>query len=295
MRVLRQSALIPLLACLIVPARPASAQTEERVIYTSVVDRDGRPVTDLTAREFVVHEDTFTREVLRVSRATDPMQIALLVDNSEAIQSHLSNLRRAVTAFVRELHEANQIAIVTLASRPTIVVDYTRDLARLEAGVGRIFAEGGTGSYLLDGIAETSAGLVKRDARRSVILVVTAQGPEMSDRDHREVLKLVRNSGATLYALVLTAGGGSRTNGRGREREFVLNEGTAATGGRHEELGASSALEAKLTQVAAELANQYRVVYAHPQTLIPPDSIEVSVRRQGLTARGIPMKTENSK
>ena len=52
----------------------------------------------------------------------------------------------------------------------------------------------------------------------------------------------------------------------------------------------SNGLEARLQQVAAELLNQYRVVYAHPETLIPPESTDVSVRRPGLTARGTPMK-----
>jgi VWFA-related protein len=276
-------------------ASPASAQVEERVIYASVVDQAGQPVTDLTAGDFVVREDRFAREILRVSRAYEPMQIALLVDNSQALESHVSDLRRGISALVKGLHEANQIALISLASRPTIVVDYTRDLPRLEAGVSRIHAESGTGAYLLDGIRETSIGLVKRDARRPVIVVVTAQGPEMSDRDHAEVLKELRRSGATLLAIVITMGGGSRTNEHGREREYVLNEGTNATGGRHEEVGTTSSLEMKLTQVAAELSNQYRVVYAHPQELIPPESIQVSVRRPGLTARGTPMKTSDAK
>ncbi len=295
MTLLRGPALIPLVACLVIQALPASAQIEERVIYTSVVDHDGQPVTDLTANDFVVREDRFTREVLRVSRATEPMQIALVIDNSEAVVSHLSNVRRGAAAFIRQMHGANQVALITLASRPTILVNYTRDLASLEAGVGRIFAEKGTGAELLDAIWETSAGLIKRDARRPVIVVVTALGPEMGNRDHREILGRLRDSGAALHVLAVTLGGGSRTNQRGREREYVINQGTSATGGRNEELGTSSSLEAKLTQVAAELSSQYRVVYAHPQTLIPPESTTVSVRRPGLTARGTRMKETGTK
>jgi VWFA-related protein len=290
MRLLRRPVVIAAFACLLLPS-PAPAQIEERAIYASVVDGSGAPVTGLTADDFRVREDQFAREVLRAYRATDPMQIALLVDNSTALQPHVGDLRRAVSAFVKEMAGANSIAIVSLASRPTIVVNYTNELPILEAGVGRLFAENNTGATLLDGIAETAAGMVKRNARRPVMVVVTGLGPEMSDQnDHRYVLDHLRRSGATLIALVVTQGGGSRTNLRGREREFTLNMGTSETGGRPEEMGTTSSLEARLTQIAAELTNQYLVVYAHPQTLIPPESIEVSVRRPGLTTRSIPVK-----
>lgn len=126
------------------------------------------------------------------------------------------------------------------------------------------------------------------------MVVITALGPEMSDRDdHREVLEALKTTGATLHAFILTSGGGSRTNRRGIERELTLSRGTSETGGRQEEMATSSSLNARLTQLAEELLHQYRVVYARPQELIPPDSIKVSVRRPGLTARGIPERKPN--
>ena len=50
----------------------------------SVVDKKGVPVTDVTPDDLVVREDGVAREILRVEPATDPMQVALLVDNSQA-------------------------------------------------------------------------------------------------------------------------------------------------------------------------------------------------------------------
>jgi hypothetical protein len=37
--------------------------------------------------------------------------------------------------------------------------------------------------------------------------------------------------------------------------------------------------------VAAELTNQYLVVYSRPDTLVPPEKVDVSVERPGLKAR----------
>ena len=48
-------------------APAAFAQAQERVVYVSAVDRNGAPVLDLTAKDFIVREDGMAREVLRVA------------------------------------------------------------------------------------------------------------------------------------------------------------------------------------------------------------------------------------
>jgi hypothetical protein len=70
-----------------------------------------------------------------------------------------------------------------------------------------------------------------------------------------------------------------------RNRNFVLADGTLTTGGRRQYLLADSAYPAAAASLADELRNQYQLIYARPQTLIPPERIEISVRRPGLTVR----------
>ena len=261
-------------------ASPAHAQADERVIYTSVVDKDGAPVLDLTAKDFIVREDGQSREVLRVARDTDPLQIALLIDNSVVMRPRLSLLRKAVSAFIESTREDVQLALITLAERPTILVGYTSDRAALRKAADGMFAYE-AGNYLLDGIAETSQGLAKRTMWRSAIAVLTGVGPELSYRQYTEVLRFFRAGGASLH--VVQVGAEIREQGR----EIVLSRGTAETGGRFDEVLSPSSLELKSTQLATELSNQYRVTYARPSRLVPPTKTEVSVRRQDLRARGM--------
>jgi len=46
------------------------------------------------------------------------------------------------------------------------------------------------------------------------------------------------------------------------------------------------AVQSSLERLARELSSQYKVVYGRPDSLIPPEKIEVSARRPGLTMRG---------
>ncbi len=262
-----------------------SAQADERVIYASVVDKDGAPVLDLTIKDFIVREDGQAREILRVARDNDPLQIALLVDNSVSMRPRLSQLRKAVTAFIESTRDDVQLALITLAERPTILVGYTTDRAALRKATENMFSYE-AGNYLLDGIAETSQGLAKRTMWRSAIAVLTGVGPEMSYRQYTEVLRFFRAGGAALHVVQL----GTELGDQGRE--IVLSRGTSETGGRFEQVLVPTGLELKSQQLATELSNQYRVTYVRPSRLVPPSKTEVSVRRTELRARGMLLKTD---
>jgi VWFA-related protein len=276
---------IVLTAC---AAPQAFAQADERTVYAAVVDRDGDTVLDLTVKDFVVREDGMAREVLRVAKDDDPLQIALMIDNSAPMRPRLSQLRRAASAFVKATRDGVPIALITLAERPTIAVGYTTDRAPLQNAIEKMFSYE-AGNYLLDGIAETSQALAKRPMWRSAIAVITGLGPEMSYRQYTEVLRFFREGGASLHVLQLGMGVGEQG------REIVVSRGTSETGGRFEEVLTAAALEKKAQQLAMEISNQYRITYARPPRLIPPKKIEVSVRRPNLRVRSRALQVENER
>jgi VWFA-related protein len=212
------------------------------------------------------------------------MQIALLLDNSQAASPAIQLMRDGARAFVESLAGKGEIAIVTFGERPTIVVDYTTDTAKLKAGVDRLFARPGSGAYLLDALVNVSEGLQKREADRPVIVVVMTEGIEFSNLHYDRVLEKIKASGAALHVLAIGQPSGSLSD-EIRNRNQVISRGTAETGGRRNQLLATTAIEPRLKQLADELTHQYVVTYARPEALIPPSKIEVTVDKPGLTAR----------
>lgn len=73
---------------------------------------------------------------------------------------------------------------------------------------------------------------------------------------------------------------------------MVLDEGTRVTGGVHEQLLTSMALEPKLGQLAKQLTHQYKITYGRPESLIPPEKITVASVKPGLVARGTPIRED---
>jgi len=282
----RPGRLLPALCVLtlLVPV-PVRAQVEEWTVYTSVVDSTGAPVIGLSAADFVVRENGMAREILRVLPATDSLRVAVLVDNSQEMRNDLIDLRQGLRGFVNEIDRRHEVALVGFGGPPTVLVDYTRDVKRLETGIGRLFARPGTGSYLLSAIIDTSRGLRKYRESRKVMVVITSQGPEFSEIGYQTVLEYVKDSGAPMHSFVLRRDGVSPTDPAAQEVELTLAVGTRMTGGRREDLLTSMFMTSRFQSLASELNHQYQVVYARPRALIPPKTIEVGVRRPDVIVR----------
>jgi VWFA-related protein len=239
-------------------------------------------VSGLTRADFLVREDGVAREVVRVERATAPLDIMLLVDDSEVLSPALQSMREGVTKFVEKLQGHATIGVMTFGERPTLIVPPTTDIAALKRGIGRIFPRPGSGAYLLEAIVEAAHTLARRKAQRPAIVVVTLAGVEFSNLQHDNVLKELDASGATLHVQEIGMPSASMADEM-RNRNMVIAEGTKRTGGRRDQVLSDSGISEALPRVAEDLLNQYVVTYGRPDTLIPPDKLQVTVSRPGVT------------
>jgi hypothetical protein len=236
----------------------------------------------------VVREDGRVREVLRARRASDVIDIALLVDTSQALGNQVNDVRQGLEAFIARMKSQAQISIVGLGDRPTIYSDYTNGAEQLAKGVGRIFPIQGAGAYVLEAVGEVLKGFDKRKPERSVVVVVFAGGREFSTTSYEPLIDGLKARGTALHVIAI----GARTppdvqTTEGRNRELLFDRGTTETGGRRENILTSMATTDALERLAAELLGQYRIAFARPDALVPPEKTEVAVRPAGLKARGV--------
>jgi len=257
----------------------------ERTMFVSAVDQKGEPVEGLGPNDFVIREDGAAREVLRVSRATEPIDIAILVDDSGASEGVMPRVREGLTAFINRMSKGNQIAIIAMADRPTILSDYSSNTTRLLDAVGLLWPRSRSGSTFMDSLYEVARGLERRETPRAVIVPVMTDGGDFVNRHYEQVMPEVKKAGAAIHAVTIGNFMSSDTDEL-RNRGRVLAEGTKDTGGQRVNLFTPMAVQSSLERLGRELSSQYKVVYGRPESLIPPEKIEVSARRPGLTMRG---------
>lgn len=274
------------------PLAAQQAPSREATMFVSAVDEKGEPVAGLGPDAFVVTEDGRRREILRVSIATEPIDIALVVDNSQAAGSAVTFLRDGLGKFVAAMAPKGRIAVVTIADRPTIAADYTSEPARLADTVGRIFSMNQSGATLLDAIVEVSQGQRKRDTPRAAIVAVVTDGVEFTNHYSRDAVKALRDARSALH--IVTVGQFLHAEEHSiRERSFFLDAGPRESGGQRISLLNPMAIDTSLQRLARELSGQYKVVYGRPESLIAPEKIAVSSGRTGVTMRGVPVRGGN--
>ncbi|HUL74386.1 MAG TPA: VWA domain-containing protein [Vicinamibacterales bacterium] len=272
-----------ILASPVLLAQTPRAQ-RERHVYISAAGKDDAPVTDLAPAEIRVREDGMAREVLRVGQATTPMQIALLVDDSDVSQRAVTEIREGVSAFIKQILDGSsqtEITLMTFGDRPTTLVPATSSAVALAKGVEKIFWRKGSGAYLMQAIDEAAKTLKKKGATRPVIVAFDMEdGPEFSNDSNDSIRKTLQNTGVALWTVTLLEQRGAVVTPEARERAIVVSDVASDSGGGNKPLITRQAITLGLSWVATRLLSQLDVTYNRPEALIPPKQMEVEVTRK---------------
>lgn len=257
----------------------------DQTIFITVQDKQGTPPAAVPLTAVTVREDGVAREVLKVEPATTPLQIAVLVDTSTASQASIPDLRDAVKTFGATIWAKSpdtQIALYTFGERPNMTTDYTSSAVALGRGVETLFAASSSGAYFIDAVIESANALAKRKpARGAIVAYIDENGPEFSNRRHEQAFEAVAAARASLWTITRQGFGSGAMTSEGRERSTIIGDVTARTGGKGSLIFAPSALKVRFTEVAEQLLAQFAVTYGRPESLIPPERLDVRLSMDG--------------
>ena len=252
----------------LVGAPHASAQSQGQ-LFASVTTQEGEPVLDLTADSFQVQEDGVTMKILSADPGTTPMKVAVLVDNSEAINASngLTALRRGITGFLETLPLQHEVGLFSIAGRVAPLVDFTNDRDELLDAADGLFAGSG-GAKMIDGMRETWDRRFSSEDAWPVMVMVVTDGPETSgnmNEDQFGAFTLDLLSGGAMVHVVVV-----ETRGGGVQSQIGQNL-TTNTGGFYRSMNSPTALTNTLNELATtmgehfdEMSPRYRLLYERP-------------------------------
>lgn len=285
--------LAPLVALALAGASTAAVELEQqtRRVYFNAFDRNGAVVIDLTAPEVTVKEGGKNREVASLRPATEPLQIAILVDDNGT-----GLFRVAVARFIEGLLGRAEFSVITVNGQPQKLTPFTGNSDVLREAINRIIARPGSpdGGQLLSGIHESALDFERRKVERPVILALTVGGEEHTPLPPHHVLDQLRKSGAALH-VVSVLGSTQRTTAPANRASDLLNEnlglneilgdGPKRSGGHREEIPAIAGALTGLQQLAEALKRQYVVEYTLPEGVKASDRFSIATRRKDVTLR----------
>lgn len=267
---------------------PAVSQSQKSILVT-VLDQSGAPVKDVAPADLAVQEDQNMREVVSVKPATDPLTVAILVDNTKppaGRNAPTQELRAALNTFVKTIQAASpesQIGIWEFAGAGVMTQKPTVKTEDLTKKINRMFPAQQPGGVMLEALADASKELSKKGiGPRRVILSVSFNSPEVSEVDPREVALAMRKAGVSYWAVSISGNGDSSTQSGGgsASRELIMNNVTQASGGLRLTGVTAISLEAQVKSIADALLSQYLVTYARPDGAAANDIRAVSKKGQ---------------
>ena len=247
-------------------------------LYTTVLDKQGRPVDGLTRGQFTVEEDGVRQQVARFEKVQDlPIHVGILIDNSASMVGTLGEVRKAALSFFQQaITPKDRAAVITFNNFPNLAVELTNDKSALGSGLAGLVPEGKTalydsvmfGLYYFTGVKGQRAILVLSDGR-----------DESSRFDFSETLDYARRAGITIYSI------GFRLRDSSARRK--LTQLADETGGRSFYIGDISELEDIYSLIQRELRSQYLIAYQSTNTEDDEAfrSVELKIDRKDLTVK----------
>ncbi|HVF67534.1 MAG TPA: VWA domain-containing protein [Pyrinomonadaceae bacterium] len=236
-------------------------------VPASVLDAQGRVVTDLRMEDFELLVDGRVRPVGDFSHAETPVSIALLFDNSSSLNLTREFERKAGIEFLKSVvRKVDRAAVYSISTTPELAQGLTNDvraLVRTVEGFGKV--EGATA--LFDTIA-AAADYLKQQKTRKVIVIVSDGTDTVSDLDFDQTLARVLADDCQVYAV--QTGNSPNANLRDLAGERRLQEFAAQTGGEVFIPHSNAELSAAFNQIAADLSQQYMLSY-YPDSAEPRD------------------------
>jgi hypothetical protein len=248
-----------------------AAQATPGTVYVAVADADGRPVSGLTEKDFVVNVDNVTQPLIGVQPASEPLSIVLIAGS--IAENDLQQARVALQSVIKRLRQASPNSRVgfidTDASTVPVLVGLTEGGSGLDRRAARLQR---TGEFdLVEGFLDATRALAREPNHRRDVLVISSGGLGSPRADLQRVAQAFKDTRAALWEVHFE----SHNAGACGNPLAVL------TGGRCETIFDSLALDATAKRVTDLLLSQYAVTYA-PTRTAGPGALQVAVRRGGV-------------
>jgi len=267
----------------------------------SVIDRHGRFVASLTAKDFLVEEDGRRQEIKNIAREDElPLTLAMLIDTSPSVSPVFDEEKLTAVGFLESVLRAKDEALVIGFDRSvTLVQDYTDSIKQLRRAIEGLAIGGGTSVY--DAVYLACNEKLSQEAGRKAIILISDGEDTASKLRFNEALVAAHKSDAVIFGISNSVRtffpyGGRRGRGPGGFGGDIgtLKKFSEETGGTTFVATDQNGFRKIFDQIAQELRSQYNIGYYSTNTardgrfrqikIIPRDSGYTVKARKGYYA-----------
>jgi len=242
-------------------------------LHVRVIDRNNRPINDVTEADFRVFENGVQQQIQFVTREEVPISYGLVVDNSGSLRSQIGQVVEAAKTIVSSNKTGDETFVVRFIASDEIKIlqDFTADKNALGDALDDMFIEGGQ-TAVIDAVylaaehaAERRKGDPVEDKRRRALILVTDGEDRNSFYKQEQLFEAMKEQDVQIFVIGFV-------NELEKERGFIskskrdkavslLDKMAKETGGRTFYPTSLSELPGIAEQITKDLRTQYIVSY----------------------------------
>lgn len=235
-----------------------TAGTNLKVVHATVVDKNGKLVTNLPQSAFKVYENGIEQPLKLFRREDVPVSLGIVIDNSGSMRDKRAKVAAAALALVRASNPQDEVFIVNFNDDAYLDQPFTADIKKLETALERIDARGGTAmrdavSMSIDYVKDTG----KKD--KKVLLVITDGNDNTSNETLEQLVRKAQRSEVLIYCIGLLNEEEPR---EGKKAKRALKGLAEASGGLDYYPKDLAEVDRITPEVAHEIRNQYILAYS---------------------------------
>lgn len=228
------------------------------VLHATVVDSKGKIVTDLPKSAFKVYENNVEQPVKIFRREDVPISLGVIVDNSGSMRLRRNKVESAALQMVKASNRLDEVFIVNFNDDAFLDVDFTGDIKKMEEGLTRIDARGGTAMY--DAISMSIDHLKAKAKRDKKVLMLITDGADTASKTSLEkLISQAHTTDAVIHSIALLNDEIPRESKKARR---ALETIAKATGGLCFFPKTLEEVDALALEVAKDIRNQYVIGYS---------------------------------
>ncbi len=262
-----------------------------------VVDRNGRPVSNLNESDFKVFEEGQPQHIEFFSKSEVPTNYTMVVDNSGSLRQQLEKVIEAGKILINTNRPNDETSIIRFVGNDKITIeeDFTSKKADLSEALDNMFIEGGQTAvrdavYLAAQRVTDYEKSNKADDRIRRALVLVSDGEDRNSfYSETQLFELLRETSVQIYVIGFvddldSEAGFIKKSPKAKSKAF-LERLAADTGGRAYFPASTAELPEIARSIASELRIQYSIGYQPPNN-VPPGTFRNIKVTVGDSAKG---------
>jgi Ca-activated chloride channel family protein len=227
------------------------------LLDVSVKDPHGGNISGLAMNNFRVYENGKLQSITHFAHDDVPVTAGLVIDTSGSMRMKYQEVATAALVFIRASNRDDEVFVVNFSDSVRFGlpknIPFTDDIGILHAALSRGIPEGRTAFN--DAVVFSLNHLDKGKRDKKALVLVSDGGDNNSANRSADVMKIVRESRATIYAIGIYDADDPERNPRVLQRLAQISGGEAFLGVQLSEVAGIC------RQIASDIRSRYTIGY----------------------------------